>query len=132
MPLTVHTTPRQEQVIRALVDCGYYGNLAEVGRVAFDNLVKQLTQAQRREIAIHLYTQENVTLSRVAEVLDVPIAEAKRILLEAGVELRTGTTELAEERTRKAKAGATKYRRKAGRSSSWTSRGKPAPRKRST
>lgn len=111
MPLTVHTTPRQEQVIRALVDCGYYGNLAEVGRVAFDNLVRQLTTAQRREIAIHLYTREDVTLSRVAEVLDVPVAEAKRILLEADVALRTGTAEPAEERARKVKAGAAKYRR---------------------
>lgn len=111
MALTVHTTPRQEQVIRALVDCGYYGNLAEVGRVAFDQLVKQLTPAQRREIAIHLYRTEDVTLSRVAEVLDVPVAEAKRILLEAGVPLRTGTDEPAEERLRKVKAGAAKYRR---------------------
>lgn len=112
MPLTVHPTPRQEQVIRALVDCGYYGNLTEIGRAAFDNLLKGLTAAQRREIAIHLYSRQEVTLSRVAEVLDVPVAEARATLVEAGVALRAGNEAPAAERARKVKAGAAKYRRR--------------------
>lgn len=111
MPLTIHPTPRQEQIIRALVECGYYGNLTEIGRAAFEHLLKGLTPAQRREIAIHLYTTEEVTLSRVAEVLDVPVAEARRLLTETGVALRTGTDAPAAERARKVKAGAAKYRR---------------------
>lgn len=111
MPLTINPTPQQEQLIRALVDCGYYGNLTEVGHAAFDHMLKGLTPAQRREIAMHLYTKQEVTLSRVAEILDVPVVEARRLLSEAGTALATGTEAPAAGRARNARAGAAKYRR---------------------
>lgn len=106
---TIHLTPQQESLVKALVACGYYGNQSEVGRAAFDRFLQDLPPARKREIALHLYRQGEATVSRFAEIADVPLHEARAILLGEGL-LASGHDAPVAERKAHAKAGAEKFR----------------------
>jgi Arc/MetJ-type ribon-helix-helix transcriptional regulator len=106
---TVYWTPRQAEFVEALVDCGYYGTQTEVGRAALEKLIRDLTPHQRREIALKLYEKRQATVSRVAEVADLPLHEARSLLHDAGL-LREGSDEPLDERKKKVHTAADKYR----------------------
>jgi Arc/MetJ-type ribon-helix-helix transcriptional regulator len=106
---TVYWTPRQAEFVEALVECGYYGTQTEVGRAAIEKLIRDLSPHQRREIALKLYEKHQATVSRVAEVADLPVREARSLLRDAGV-LREGTDEPVESRRKRVRAAADKYR----------------------
>ncbi|MHB8587157.1 MAG: hypothetical protein ACYDDF_15125 [Thermoplasmatota archaeon] len=106
---TVYWTPRQAEFIDALVECGYYGTQTEVGRAAIEKLIRDLTPHQRREIALKLYEKGHATVSRVAEIADIPVEHARSFLREAGL-LREGTQESLTQRRAKIRAEAKKLR----------------------
>lgn len=106
---TVYWTPRQAEFVEALVECGYYGTQTEVGRAALEKLIRDLSPHQRREVALKLYEKGQATVSRVAEIADLPLHEARTLLREVGI-LREGTDESPEDRRKKVRAGADKYR----------------------
>lgn len=106
---TVYWTPRQAEFVEALVDCGYFGTQTEVGRAAMEKLIRDLSPHQRREVALKLYEKGQATVSRVAEVADLPLHEARSLLREVGL-LQEGTDEGVENRRKKVRAGAAKYR----------------------
>lgn len=100
---TIHLTPQQESLTRALVACGYYGNQSEVGRAAFDNFFRELPSARKREIALYLYKHSEATVSRFAEIADMPLSEARALLQEE---------KPLDERARCARSGTTRARKK--------------------
>lgn len=106
---TIHLTPRQEGLAKALVACGYYGNLSEVGRAAMEKFIHDLPAAQRRELALHLYRQGEATVSRAAEIADLPLHEMRKVLVDEGAQA-PGRELPADERRARAKTGAAKYR----------------------
>ncbi len=106
---SVYWTPRQAEFVDALVECGYYGTQTEVGRAALEKLIRDLTPHQRREIALKLYGKGRATVSRVAEVADVPLHEAREILREHGL-LKEGAGEPLDERRAKNRKAAQKLR----------------------
>lgn len=106
---TVHWTPRQAELVEALVECGYYGTQTEVGRAALERLIRDLTSHQRREIALKLYEKHKATVSRVAEVADLPIHEARSLLRQSGL-LREGSDDSLDARRKKLRKAAEKYR----------------------
>lgn len=106
---TVYWTPRQAEVVEALVECGYYGTQTEVGRAALEKLIRDLTPHQRREIALKLHEQGRATVSRVAEIADMPVHEARELLREAGL-LKEGSGAPPAERRRRNRAAVEKYR----------------------
>lgn len=108
--VTIHLTPQQEAVANALVEAEYYKTVSEIGRAAFEQFLSGLAPARKLRIAIQLYAKGEATVSRVAEIADIPLHEARRVLREEGV-LREGTDESADEMRGKAKAGAAKYRK---------------------
>ncbi|MBI4393143.1 MAG: hypothetical protein HY556_04995 [Euryarchaeota archaeon] len=106
---TIHLTPPQESLTRALVACGYYGNQSEVGRAAFDAFLQGLSSARKREVALYLYKHGEATVSRFAEVANIPLHEARALLREEGL-LTSGRDAPAAERRERAKKGASKFR----------------------
>lgn len=107
--VSVSLTPRQEDMTRALVKCGYFGNVSEVTRAAIDLFVASLHPSRRLDVALALYRDGKATVSRVAEIADLPFHEARQILIREGI-LVSGSGEPASERKRKVKAGLAKYR----------------------
>lgn len=105
---TIHWTPRQAAISKALVDCGYYGNQSEVGRAAMERLIATLTPAQRRSVALRMYAQGEATLSLASEVADLPLQEMRALLRDEGI-LQEGAGEPLEERRRKNRSVAKKY-----------------------
>jgi Arc/MetJ-type ribon-helix-helix transcriptional regulator len=106
---TVYWTPRQAEFIDALVELGYYGTQTEVGRAAVEKLIRDLSAHQRREIALRLYEKGHATVSRVAEIADIPVEQARSLVKEAGL-LREGTEESLTDRRGKVRAAAKRLR----------------------
>lgn len=107
--VSILLTPPQESVLRALMECGYYGNVSEVGRAAFEQFVRTLPAARKQAVALHLFRKGDVTVSRFAEIADLSHAEALSILRDEGV-LRPGLRGSAEERLRRVNRGVSKYK----------------------
>lgn len=107
--VSIHLTPQQESLTKALVACGYYGNLSEVGRAAFDRFIGDLPEARKREVAIYLYKQGEATVSRFAEIADLPVHEARALLRDEGL-LKTGDDSAPAEIRERARRGAAKSR----------------------
>lgn len=112
--VTIHLTPQQEAIANALVETEYYKTVSEIGRAAFDKFLTELPPARKLRIAMRLYEKGEATVSRVAEIADIPLHEARQALRDEGL-LREGSETSADEMRAKAKAGAAKYRKSPGR-----------------
>jgi Arc/MetJ-type ribon-helix-helix transcriptional regulator len=108
--VTIHLTPQQEAIANALVETEYYKTVSEIGRAAFDKFLSELPPARKLRIAILLYAKGEATVSRVAEIADIPLHEARQVLRDEGI-LREGSGSPPDEMRAKAKAGASKYRK---------------------
>lgn len=107
--VTIHLTPRQAGISKALVKAGYFGNESEVGRAAFEKLIEGLKPGQRREVALVLYREGEATVSRFAEVADMSLHEARAFLQEQGL-LQAPAGEAAEASRANIEAGAQRFR----------------------
>lgn len=108
--VTIHLTPQQETVATALIETGYYKTISELGRAAFEKFLSVLSPPRKLRIAIHLYAKGEATVSRVAEIPDIPLHEARQALREEGV-LREASDDSPDETRAKADAGAAKFRK---------------------
>lgn len=108
--VTIHLTPQQEAIANALVESEYYKTVSEIGRAAFDRFLTELPPARKLRIALHLYSKGEATVSRVAEIADIPMHEARKVLREEGI-LQEGSVQSAAAMRAKAKAGSAKYRK---------------------
>lgn len=106
---TVHLTPRQAAISKALVKAGFFGNESEVGRAAFEKLISDLTPGQRREVALQLFRDGDTSVSRFAEVAAMPLHEARQLLREEGL-LDDQVEESASETRANVQAGAKRFR----------------------
>lgn len=106
---TVHLTPRQVAISKALVKAGFFGNVSEVGRAAFEKLVADLSPGQRREVALHLYRDGDTSVSRFAELAALPLHEARQLLREEAV-LDDESSETAAELRANVDTGAKRFR----------------------
>ncbi|MGQ0535146.1 MAG: hypothetical protein ACT4PT_03640 [Methanobacteriota archaeon] len=73
-------TARQEVIVRGLVEAGFYANVSEVGRAAFERLFDGMRPAQRVKVAVVLYAKGELDLAGVAEVADIAIGEARKLV----------------------------------------------------
>jgi Arc/MetJ-type ribon-helix-helix transcriptional regulator len=106
---TIHLTPRQASLSKALVKAGFFGNESEVGRAAFEKLIESLKPGQRREVALALYRDGEATVSRFAEIADLPLAEARALLRDEGL-LKEETGESAKSLRANVDAGARRFK----------------------
>lgn len=88
MPSAYSIPKVYEDNIRAVVEAGYYSNRSEVVRDALRVLFETKGHL-RQAAAIQLYQDEEVTLSKAAELAGMNVLELKEILADRGIPIRT-------------------------------------------
>ncbi len=88
MPSAYSIPQVYEDNIRAVVEAGYYSNRSEVVRDAL-RILFETKGHLRQAAAIQLYEDEEVTLSKAAELAGVNVFELKEILADRGIPIRT-------------------------------------------
>lgn len=83
---SIEFTPSQRALIKALVASGGYGTQSEIVRGALDAFVLQnVPKARLLTAAIWAYQNKQASLSRAAEMANIPHEEMHRTLVREGV-----------------------------------------------
>lgn len=93
MPLTV------EKEIHALIETKYYSSISEAVKDAFRTLFAT-KPALKIISAVHLYSNNEVSISKAAEIAGVSIEEFKEILASRGVKREIYPDERIDENVR--------------------------------
>jgi len=80
----IQIPPMMEKKIHALIEAKYYPSISEAVKDAFRTLFAT-KPALKIISAIHLYTNNEVSISKAAEIAGVSIEEFKEILASRGV-----------------------------------------------
>jgi len=80
----IQIPPMMEKKIHALIEAKYYSSISEAIKDAFKTLFAT-KPALKIISAIHLYTNDEVSISKAAEIAGVSIEEFKEILASRGV-----------------------------------------------
>ena len=83
---SIEFTPSQRALIKALVASGGYGTQSEIVRGALDSFVLQnVPKARLLTAAIWAYQNKQASLSRAAEMANIPHEEMHRTLVREGL-----------------------------------------------
>jgi len=93
MPTTVEIKGELESRLEKLLMAGVYKSKSEAVRDAIRHLLEEYDE---KELAVSLYRQGKVSISKAAEIAGVSFSKMKEMLAEAGVSPRLGV-ESAEE-----------------------------------
>ncbi|MDY6788589.1 MAG: UPF0175 family protein [Candidatus Nanohaloarchaea archaeon] len=88
MPSAYSIPKIYREEIGAVVNAGYYSNKSEVVRDAIRVLFENRAEL-RLAAAIELYKEEEVTLSKAAEIAGLNIFEFKEVLKDRGIKIRS-------------------------------------------
>jgi len=80
----IQIPPMMEKKIHALIEAKYYPSISETIKDAFKTLFAT-KPALKIISAIHLYTNDDVSISKAAEIAGVSIEEFKEIMASRGV-----------------------------------------------
>lgn len=80
----IQIPPMMEKKIHALIEAKYYSSISEAIKDAFKTLFAT-KPALKIISAIHLYTNDEVSISKAAEIAGVSIEEFKEIISSCGV-----------------------------------------------
>ncbi|MHC1599520.1 MAG: UPF0175 family protein [Candidatus Methanospirareceae archaeon] len=97
--IDIQIPPMMEKKIHALIEVKYYPSISEAVKDAFRTLFA--TKPTIKIIsAIHLYTNNEVSVSKAAEIAGVSIEEFKEILASRGVKREIYPDERVDENVR--------------------------------
>lgn len=86
MPTSLNLPPNMTLEMDALIAAGgEFNTRSELMRAAWREFLQRLPKAKRLSLATELFRRGKATISRAAEIADIPFYEMRRILIAEGL-----------------------------------------------